>query len=61
MQAQQAAAAAAAAAAASQASSGSQSSGKHEVGRQKFDDCDGSGHGYYIITYSDGSTATQNY
>lgn len=49
---------AAAAQAAAQQSAGSS---KHEVKRQKFDDCDGSGHGYYLITYSDGSTATQEY
>ena len=62
IQAQQAAAAAAAAAAQAQAqASASAPSGKTEVGRQKVDDCDGSGHGYYIITYSDGSTSTQNY
>lgn len=50
---------AAAAAAAQQAAS--QSSGKKEVKRQKFDDCDGSGHGYYLITYSDGSTGVIEY
>ena len=33
----------------------------YEVGRQAFDDCDGSGHGYYLITYSDGSTAIEEY
>lgn len=38
-----------------------QSSSKKEVKRQKFDDCDGSGHGYYLITYSDGSTGIQEY
>ena len=32
-----------------------------EVKRQKFDDCDGSGHGYYLITYSDGSTGVIEY
>ncbi len=35
--------------------------GVYEVSRQRFDDCDGSGHGYYLITYSDGSTATEEY
>lgn len=50
---------AAAAAAAAQQSSGG--SGVKEVRRQKFDDCDGSGHGYYEITYSDGSTKYQDY
>ena len=39
----------------------SQSGGKTEVSRQKVDDCDGSGHGYYVITYSDGSTAYEEY
>lgn len=32
-----------------------------EVSRQAFDDCDGSGHGYYEITYSDGSVAYEEY
>ena len=31
------------------------------VSQQNFDDCDGSGHGYSIITYSDGSTETVEY
>lgn len=35
--------------------------GKTEVSRQAYDDCDGSGHGYYEITYSDGSTAIEEY
>ena len=47
----------AAAAAAQQGGSGSVT----EISRQKFDDCDGSGHGYYLITYSDGSTAILDY
>ncbi len=46
---------------ASSSSSSSTSGGKTEVSRQKVDDCDGSGHGYYIITYSDGSTAYEEY
>lgn len=50
--------AAAAAAAAQQAAA---SSSKSETKRQKFDDCDGSGHGYYEITYSDGSKAYEEY
>lgn len=54
----QAAADAAAAQAAAQANSGG---GKYEVSRQAYDDCDGSGHGYYEITYSDGSTAIEEY
>lgn len=29
--------------------------GKKVVSRQQVDDCDGSGHGYYLITYDDGS------
>ena len=33
----------------------------YEVNREKFDDCDGSGHGYYEITYSDGSTEIVEY
>ncbi len=58
------AAAAAAQQAASQASSGQSAAapqGKYEVSRQAYDDCDGSGHGYYEITYSDGSTAREEY
>ena len=58
------AAAAAAQQAASQASSGQSAAapqGKFEVSRQAYDDCDGSGHGYYEITYSDGSTAREEY
>ena len=58
------AAAAAAQQAASQASSGQSAAapqGKYEVSRQASDDCDGSGHGYYEITYSDGSTAREEY
>ena len=60
----QAAAAAAAQQAAAQASAGQSSAapqGKYEVSRQAYDDCDGSGHGYYEITYSDGSTAREEY
>lgn len=33
----------------------------YEVSRVAYDDCDGSGHGYYEITYSDGSTAYEKY
>ena len=29
--------------------------------RQKVMDCDGSGHGYWIITYSDGTTEYQEF
>lgn len=57
----QAQAAAAAAAAAQSQSSQSSSQGVYEVSREKFDDCDGSGHGYYEITYSDGTTAIETY
>lgn len=52
------------AAAAAQAAQQSQSSGgggKYEVSRQAYPDCDGSGHGYYEITYSDGSVETVEY
>ena len=58
------AAAAAAQQAASQASSGQSAAapqGKYEVSRQPYDDCDGSGHGYYEITYSDGSVSYEEY
>ena len=34
---------------------------KTEVSRQAYDDCDGSGHGYYEITWSDGSVTYQEY
>ena len=33
----------------------------YEVSRVAYDDCDGSGHGYYEITYSDGSVAYEEY
>ncbi len=33
----------------------------YEVSRQQYDDCDGSGHGYYEIIYSDGSVAYEDY
>lgn len=42
-------------------SAGNTAGGKTEVSRQAYDDCDGSGHGYYEITYSDGSTAIEEY
>ena len=35
--------------------------GKYEVSRQAMPDCDGSGHGYYIINYSDGSVEYEEY
>lgn len=34
---------------------------RYEVSRQAYDDCDGSGHGYYEITYSDGTVETEEY
>lgn len=40
---------------------GGDNGGVYEVSRQAMPDCDGSGHGYYIITYSDGSTGTEEY
>ncbi|MDE6024986.1 MAG: ubiquitin-like domain-containing protein [Lachnospiraceae bacterium] len=42
-------------------SGGSGGSGKVEVSRKAFYDCDGSGHGYYEITYSDGSVEYQDF
>lgn len=35
--------------------------GKREVSRQRVDDCDGSGHGYFVIKYSDGSVDYEEY
>ena len=59
---QQAAAAAAAQAAQQQAAAAAaQPAQKTEVSRQAYDDCDGSGHGYYEITWSDGSVTYENY
>lgn len=40
---------------------GSKPKGKTVVSKQRVDDCDGSGHGYYIITYSDGTVEYQDY
>ena len=58
----QAAAAAAAQAAQHQAAAAAaQPAQKTEVSRQAYDDCDGSGHGYYEITWSDGSVTYENY
>lgn len=37
------------------------SGGRTEVSRQDMPDCDGSGHGYYIVTYSDGSVEYKEY
>jgi len=36
-------------------SSGGSSGGKTVVSVEYYDDCDGSGHGIKVITYSDGS------
>lgn len=55
------AAAEAAAAAAQAQQSQSSGGGRYEVSRQNYPDCDGSGHGYYEITYSDGSVETVEY
>ena len=54
-------AAAEAAAQAAQPQAAPSGGGVYEVSRQAFDDCDGSGHGYYEITYSDGSVRTEEY
>lgn len=55
------AAAEAQAAAAAQQSQSSGGGGRYEVSRQDYPDCDGSGHGYCEITYSDGSVETVEY
>lgn len=34
---------------------------KHIVSKRKVPDCDGSGHGYWKIKYSDGTVVTKNY
>ncbi|MGN1126293.1 MAG: G5 domain-containing protein, partial [Ruminococcus sp.] len=36
-------------------------SGKQVVSKQAVYDCDGSGHGYYVITYSDGTTGYEEF
>ncbi len=38
-----------------------QQGGKTVISKQRVDDCDGSGHGYFIITYSDGSVEYEDY
>jgi len=38
-----------------------QAGGKTVVSKEQVDDCDGSGHGYYVITYSDGSVEYEDY
>ncbi len=48
----------------SQSSNNSQSEqqgGKQVVSKQAVYDCDGSGHGYYVITYSDGSVEYEEF
>lgn len=45
----------------SAAQSPAKSSGKKIVSKTRVDDCDGSGHGYYIIKYSDGSKKYDKY
>ena len=35
--------------------------GKYVVSKERVEDCDGSGHGYYIITYSDGSVVYEDF
>ena len=35
--------------------------GKYVVSKERVEDCDGSGHGYYVITYSDGSVVYQDF
>ena len=37
------------------------SAGRYIVSKEKVYDCDGSGHGYYIITYSDGTVVYQDF
>lgn len=44
-----------------QSSQKSSGSGKHIVSKRKVPDCDGSGHGYWEIKYSDGTVVTKNY
>lgn len=40
---------------------GSKPKGRTVVSKQRVEDCDGSGHGYYIITYSDGTVEYQDF
>lgn len=42
-------------------SKGATAEERTEVRREKYDDCDGSGHGYVEIYYSDGSMETEEY
>ncbi|MCD7716460.1 MAG: SH3 domain-containing protein [Lachnospiraceae bacterium] len=50
-----------AAAAAAAAAASSSSSGSDVVSKEAVYDCDGSGHGYYIITHSDGSVTYEDF
>ena len=36
-------------------------SGKKVVSKERVEDCDGSGHGYYVITWSDGSVTYEEF
>ncbi|MBQ8503544.1 MAG: DUF348 domain-containing protein [Clostridia bacterium] len=36
-------------------------SGKSVVSKERVEDCDGSGHGYYVITWSDGSVTYEEF
>ena len=40
---------------------GSKPQGKTVISKQAIYDCDGSGHGYYIIKYSDGSVECKDF
>lgn len=40
---------------------GTKKTGKEVVSKQKIYDCDGSGHGYYIITYADGTIEYEDF
>lgn len=40
---------------------GTKKTGKEIVSKEKVYDCDGSGHGYYIITYADGSVKYEDF
>ncbi|MDD6645519.1 MAG: G5 domain-containing protein [Oscillospiraceae bacterium] len=42
-------------------SGGANQGGKQVVSKQAVYDCDGSGHGYYVITYSDGTTGYEEF
>lgn len=45
----------------SSSSNNQSSGGKIIVSKEKVYDCDGSGHGYYVITYSDGTVVYQDF